>query len=147
MTLRAHIWPLLIGIAIVAGINTFEHRFMPVVKDFVVQEIQQNDTTIVLSGWMRKDRNCKFAGIVAEGIDANGNATDLDLSFRDNRKDNATRPIGTQSWGPWTIEFPLHPNVKKVTLTSVHHCHPAWATTTKLVDIQVQPVEVSELSF
>lgn len=145
MKLKSHILPVIIGMMIVASFNFFERTFMPVVKDFVVQEIEQTEKTIVLSGWMRKDRDCAFAGIIAEGTDNLGKTIELDLSFRDKRKDNAINHIGPQAWGPWTIEFPLEPNVKIVTLTSVHHCHPAWATTTKLIDITIQPTEVSAL--
>jgi hypothetical protein len=138
MKLQSHLWPVLIGVCIVAGINSFEHVFMPVVKDFIVQDIKQEDTKIILSGWMRKDRNCKFAGIVANGTDAKGKEVDVNLSFRDSINHNATRPIGTQPWGPWTIELPIHPNINRVSLTSIHHCHPAWTTTTKLIEIDLR---------
>jgi len=142
MKLKSHLWPVLIGIALVFSINTIEHMFMPVVKDFVVQEISQTDDKITLQGWMRKDRNCSFAGIIAEGKDFNNTVVDVELSFRDGSNHNATRPVGTQSWGPWTIELPVYPSIKEVRLSSVHRCHPAWTTTTQLIDINLQDEDV-----
>jgi hypothetical protein len=47
MKIQTHIWPILIGITLVFGVNTIEHTFMPVVKDFVVNEINQTNDRII----------------------------------------------------------------------------------------------------
>ena len=144
MRVAAHTWPILIGIGLVAGANWVEHEVMPVVTDFTVTSIVRVDDKLRLSGWMRKARNCQFAGVAAEGVTSSGAVSELPLSFRDAGHDTATRPTGTQSWGPWAVELPVVPDIKLVTMTAIHRCHPAWATMTELAKIPVPTVEVAK---
>jgi hypothetical protein len=141
MRLQAHTWPILIGVALVGAANWLEHVTMPVVTDFTVVEMAREADKLRLSGWMRKSRNCQFAGVTAEGLTSTGAVSELPLSFRDAGQDTATRPTGTQSWGPWSVELPVVPDIRSITLTALHRCHPAWVTTTELIKIPV-PVRV-----
>jgi hypothetical protein len=142
MKIQTHIWPILIGIALVFGVNTIEHTFMPVVKDFVVNEINQTNDRITMNGWMRKQRNCSFDSIIAEAKTVDNSTLNIDLVFRDGASDKIARQTGAQSWGPWTVDLPVHPTIKEVKLTSVHRCHPIWTTTTELVNVKIQSEEL-----
>ena len=130
-------WPAVLGALLVLLLNRFEHSFMPVVSDFTATKITRTGDVLTASGYMRKDRACVFAGITAEGRQLDGGSVDVPLIFRDGRQDTAARPTGTQSWGPWVLEIPVAPEIKTVSLTAVHKCHPFWSMLTPLITIPV----------
>ena len=125
--------PILIAILLLASFRWAEYFFFPVVKDFHLTSLERVDNYIVMQGYMRKVRNCRYVGVSAEGTTPSGRV-DLPLKFLDNATvdDNTTRPQGTQNWGPWRVVIPAVPNISTVVLYSVHSCHPAWETTTEL---------------
>lgn len=128
------LWPAILGMLIVIAINRIEHLAMPVVTGFTITEMQHEGNKIQLSGYMRKDRDCVFAGVSAEAINLYGKRVSIPLVFKDNKRDSTgTRPTGTQDWGPWSLEIPIEPSISEVTLSSVHQCHVFWATTTRLI--------------
>ncbi len=138
MKVASHIGPLIGGMLLVALANFVEHKFFPVVRDFAVTDIQLHERTLRVSGYMRKVRDCQFAGISATGYAPGSHAYDLPMTFRDGAtNDNATRQTGSQAWGPWAINIPVRPGMTEINLTAVHRCHPAWATTTNLITLPI----------
>ena len=125
--------PILIAILLLTVLRWAEYIFFPVVKDFHLTSIERVDNYIVMQGYMRKVRDCRYVGVSAEGVALSGRV-DLPLRFLDKNivNDNTTRPQGTQNWGPWKVVIPTVPNINTVVLYSVHSCHFAWETTTEL---------------
>ena len=113
-----------------------EPVFMPVVTHFNVETISRDKQVLTLSGSLIKARpKCQFAGVTVKLEDSDAHLT---LVFRDNRKDDtATRPEGYQVWGPWTVELPPGHESGVIIFTSLHRCHPGWATATPLTRISV----------
>lgn len=116
----------------------FEFYFMPVVKDFHLTQIKREGGYTIMSGYMRKVRDCQFVGVSAAGITESGRVSLL-LKFLDAgvANDNDTRPTGMQNWGPWRIVVPVSPHVLAIELDSVHACHIAWPSTTHLARVPV----------
>ena len=131
--LALQVLPVLIAILLLTAFRWAEYVFFPVVKNFHLTSIERVDNYIVMQGYMRKVRNCRYVGVSAEGITPSGRV-DLPLRFLDSAivNDNTTRPLGTQNWGPWRVVIPTVPNISTVVLYSVHSCHLAWETTTEL---------------
>lgn len=127
------ILPILIAILLLTVLRWAEYILFPVVKDFHLTSMERVDNYIVMQGYMRKVRNCRYVGVSAEGVTPSG-YVDLPLKFLDSAiiNDNTTRPQGTQNWGPWRVVIPTVPNINTVALYSVHSCHLAWETTTEL---------------
>ena len=125
--------PILIAILSLTAFRWAEHTFFPVVKNFHLTSIERVDNYIVMQGYMRKVRDCRYVGVSAEGTTPSGHV-DLPIRFLESNSvnDNTTRPQGTQSWGPWRVVIPTVPNINTVVLYSVHSCHLAWETTTEL---------------
>ena len=125
--------PILIAILLLIAFRWAEYAFFPVVKDFHLTSMERVDNYIVMQGYMRKVRNCRYVGVSAEGTTTSGRV-DLPLRFLESNSvnDNTTRPQGTQNWGPWKVVIPTVPNINTVVLYSVHSCHLAWETTTEL---------------
>lgn len=125
--------PILIAILLLTALRWAEYTFFPVIKNFHLTSIERVDNYIVMQGYMRKVRDCRYVGVSAEGITPSGRV-DLPLRFLDSAiiNDNTTRPQGTQNWGPWKVVIPTVPNINTVVLSSVHSCHLAWVTTTEL---------------
>lgn len=129
--------PFVFALLLVTLIPKLEAWLLPVVADFTVTSVSRVNDTLVVKGYMRKDRDCSFVGISATGR-GNGKKVAVPLVFRDSAYDhNATRPQGTQSWGPWTLQIPVVPYIQTIDLDSTHQCHALWTTTTELVGIPV----------
>ena len=130
--------PVFVSVLILVLAKGAEFYFMPVVKDFHLTHIERVDNKIVMRGYLRKVRDCQFAGVSAAGI-TEGGKVDLPLKFLDpdSLMDNWTRPTGTQAWGPWRIAVPVAPNVVAIDLESVHSCHIAWPSTTRLARVPI----------
>ena len=131
--LMLQVLPILTAILLLTVLRWAEYIFFPVVKDFHLASIERVDNYIVMQGYMRKVRDCRYIGVSAEGTTTSGRV-DLPLRFLESNivNDNTTRPQGTQSWGPWRVVIPTVPNINTVVLYSVHSCHLAWETTTEL---------------
>ena len=131
--LALRVLPILIAILLLSVFRWAEYTFFPVVKNFHLTSIERVDNYIVMQGYMRKVRDCRYVGVSAEGTTTSGRV-DLPLRFLESNSvnDNTTRPQGTQNWGPWKVVIPTVPNINTVVLYSVHSCHLAWETTTEL---------------
>ena len=130
--------PILIAILLLTVLRWAEYIFFPVVKNFHLTSIERVDNYIVMQGYMRKVRDCRYVGVSAEGIAPSGRV-DLPIRFLESNSvnDNSTRPQGTQNWGPWRVVIPTAPNINTMVLYSVHSCHLAWETTTELTRLHV----------
>lgn len=130
------ILPILVAAFLLLGLRWVEYTFMPVVKDFHLTSIERTGNYIIMQGYMRKVRDCKYIGISAEGLTPAGHV-DLPLKFLDSAiiNDNTTRPQGTQNWGPWKVVIPASPSVTAMVFHSIHSCHLAWETTTELARV------------
>ena len=128
--------PIAIAFLMLMALRWVEYTFMPVVEDFHLTKVTRTGDYIVMQGYMRKVRNCRYIGVSAEGL-TQVTKVDLPLKFLDAEKlsDNNTRPQGTQDWGPWRIVVPATPNIAAIDLHSVHACHLAWDTTTHLARV------------
>lgn len=124
--------PFISGVCLITIISMLEYSFFPVLDDFTVSRIYRTENSIVLEGYMTKVRNCKFAGIVSTGTDWGGETSDVPIYFRDSKNHSGSRPLGKQGYGPWILEVPVAGNLTTVTLDSIHRCHPAWSSTTRL---------------
>ena len=133
-----HVLPILIAILLFAVLRWAEYIFFPVVKNFHLTSIERVDNYIVMQGYMRKVRDCRYVGVSAEGIAPSGRV-DLPPRFLESNSvnDNTTRPQGTQNWGPWRVVIPTVPTINTMVLYSVHSCHLAWETTTELARLHV----------
>lgn len=131
------IWPFVLSLALLFAAQQLEDRFFPVVKDFKVLQIQQIGREITLSGYLKKVRNCEVLGVVAT-VDDHGRPVQIQIATL-NPMDVSTRvlPIGSNNWGPWRISLPQAAKGAEIVIRSLHSCHPAWATTTRLADFPV----------
>lgn len=130
------ILPIFIAAFLLLSLRWMEYTFMPVVKDFHLTSIERAGGYVIMQGYMRKVRNCKYVGISVEGLTPSGHV-DLPLRFLDANivNDNTTRPQGTQNWGPWKVIIPASPNILALDFHSIHSCHLAWETTTELATV------------
>ena len=125
--------PILIAILLLTAFQWVESVFFPVVKDFHLTSIERVDNNIVMQGYLRKVRDCRYVVVSAEGIAPSGRVgLPIRILEGNSVNDNTTRPQGTQDWGPWGVVIPSAPNINTVVLYSVHSCHPVWETTTEL---------------
>lgn len=134
--LALNLLPFLISGSLFFGAVWAEYRFFPVVTDFTILSAKREGKNIVLSGVMRKVRECAFVGVAAHGA-ADPHDTELSLRFLDSDGEIYTRPPGPQNFGPWSITIPATPSIKEIKLSAAHSCHFAWVTKTDLVTIPV----------
>ncbi len=132
------LWPLATAVLVFVTLRLVEYLFFPVVRDFHITHIERTPDSMVMSGYMRKDRDCRFVGVSTIGITANGEIY-LKLKFIDNenkpRADNGTRPTGSQDWGPWRIIVPVNPLVSAIDIDVFHDCNPVWTSKTHLATV------------
>ena len=129
--------PALVAILMVFAMPRLEHLFFPVVGDFVVVGMVKEPEAVTINGYMRKVRDCKFVGVQASAIDATGHEYDAPLIFLDAKNNNATRPQGTQTWGPWQITVKVS-DADSVRLSATHRCHYVYANDTLLANIPLR---------
>lgn len=139
---RAKCWlmnalPAIVAIALVVTLPQLERWLFPVVKDFVVVSMEKEPQAVTISGYMRKVRDCKFVGVQAVAVDANGYEYDVPIVFLDAKNNNANRPQGTQGWGPWRVTVKVS-EADAIRLSSTHRCHWVYANDTNLATIPLR---------
>lgn len=128
------IWPFVLALALLLAARQLEDHYWPVIKDFQIQRIEQHDRDILISGIMRKVRDCIYLGMTIT-IDDNGRPVSLPYQTQDRDDDHIyNRPQGTQKWGPWAITVPQSAAGAELTITAIHTCHPGWTTETRLAE-------------
>lgn len=109
-----------------------EPLFFPVVMNYSVTSGAKLQEGYTILGYMNKVRACEFIGVQVMDQDK----MRLPIKFMDNTKDDrATRPTGSQSFGPWVIQ--TRDESYEITLTVTHKCHPMWHTVTTLGTINI----------
>ena len=129
--------PALVALFLAITLPYLERLLFPVVKDFVVVGMVKEPQAVTINGYMRKVRDCKFVGVQAVAVDATGHEHDAPLIFLDAKDNNATRPQGTQGWGPWRITVQVS-DVDSIRLSATHRCHLVYANDTKLANIPLR---------
>lgn len=128
--------PALIAFMLVIFTPRLEHYLLPVVRDFVVVGMTKEPEAVTINGYLRKVRDCTFVGVQAVGV-VGGVEVDVPLIFLDAKNNNATRPEGTQGWGPWRITVKVA-EADSIKLTSTHRCHWVYTTDTHLASIPLR---------
>lgn len=90
--------PILVGALLFFGAIWAERAFFPVVKDFTILSAKRDGKNLVLSGVMRKVRDCSFVGVTAHGV-AEPTDAELALKFLDSSGEIYTRPGGLNFGG------------------------------------------------
>lgn len=133
---RCLVWgviPLLLAMGLPYTANRAEHRYMPVVEDFVVLDMQVTQGSAVMSGVMNKVRNCQYLGLGATAIYNTGETDAVPVWTRGTINGQSfTRPTGSQAWGPWVITVPISPATVAIKFDLVHRCHLLWSSATDL---------------
>lgn len=127
-------WPLLYGSVFATSILSslllaryIEHRFFPVVTDFVVTYSDKKENAMTVAGQMQKVRDCRFIEVVAYSSNQY-----LSVDFVDSpaRQVGKSRAEGQQAWGPWLIT----PAASPIRLVARHQCHALWDSSTVLIE-------------
>lgn len=129
--------PAMVAILMVFAMPRLEQLFFPVVRDFVVVGMVKEPEAVTINGYMRKVRDCKFVGVQASSVDSTGHEHDAPLIFLDAKDNNATRPQGTQTWGPWQITVKVA-DADSIRLSATHRCHWVYANDTLLANIPLR---------
>lgn len=132
--LALRLWPMVLGMLIILGSMKIEHYAFPVVEDFHISKLERKGDYVVMSGFMRKTRDCSFVGVYAELVQGT-TVAQIPLTYMDNTNHTATKSMGTQGWGPWQIIIPAVTSNATVTLSATHKCHVWWTTQTHLANI------------
>ena len=126
--------PALVAALLVMLLPRIEQAAFPVVRDFLITNLARTGEHVVMSGYMRKVRDCRFVGVQAIAIDSAGHVHDAPLIFLDAANNNATRPAGGQAWGPWKVTIKAA-DADALRLVATHRCHWVYAVDTTLANI------------
>lgn len=129
-----NIWPFVMALLLFFGCYWGERLFLPVIKDFQIHSFVRVDNKIVVKGYMRKVRECDYVGVVVTAGESASSSVQIPVLFLDNKIDSqATVPVGSQEWGPWSLTIPYLNPKAMFTVKSLHSCHPIWVTETELI--------------
>lgn len=104
-----------------------------VIGDFEVKTQLITKAGVVLEGVLDKKRACRF--IEATALTSDGQL--VPVTYESRRKfggSGVSRPLGVQSWGPWTMD--VAPG-EKITMNVRHRCHFAWEHTEEITTFMV----------
>ena len=127
-----HVTPFLMGLSLLFVIHYVELRFFPVVIDFKITELKQDQTGILIRGTMHKVRDCEFIQITAYGDDQ----MPVRVQFLDSPDSatSTTREVGYQFWGPWRL---INGEYEHIKFYARHQCHLLWQQSNKITDFVV----------
>ena len=128
-----HVAPVLAALLTFVLAKEIDTRAFPVVTDFVVLNMRDDGSGVVVDGTMHKRRDCRFLEVVAYG----DVSAPVHIKFLDRLEGSQpfTRAVRVQLWGPWRIE----PDGSKiVTLVARHACHSLWDHSTVLTSFAVK---------
>jgi hypothetical protein len=117
----------LIAAAALPLMDRYETRVFPVVRDFVVTRREETAEGVLLSGEMRKVRDCRFMEVVFYVGDISDPQTQREMlyvTFADRGTSQPTsREPGHQPWGPWLVRSPTTAAGPDVFMRVTHRCH------------------------
>lgn len=128
-----HVAPVLAALLTFVLAKEIDTRVFPVVTDFVVLNMRDDGSGVVVDGTMHKRRDCRFLEVVAYG----DVSAPVQIKFLDRLEGSQpfTRAVRVQLWGPWRIE---PDGSKVVTLMARHACHSLWDHSTVLTSFAVK---------
>lgn len=113
-------------------IDRYEARVFPVVEDFRITQWRNVAGGVLISGEMRKLRDCRFVELVFYAGDATDPQTPREMLFVEfldgAPAGTATREPGRQPWGPWFVRAPKTAAGPDVFMRVTHRCHEAYDT-------------------
>ncbi len=109
----------------------YETTINPIVEDFTIDSAAEGDGSLILSGTMRKVRDCEWLGVSAMARGESDTLEPARIVFLDPK--TTTRPTGKQTWGPWSMVIAGGYEGKDVEIVARHQCHFAWQTTSHLI--------------
>ena len=107
--------------------HTIEPVLLPVNTDWHVTDARRDGNNLILTGTMRKRRDCVFLPPVIARDDSGQNYRLIHAS--PNRGSNWASSAEPQKFGPWIVEGAAG---KRLTFTSVSECHSLWPTFSEL---------------
>lgn len=126
-------WPFILGMLIVLGINKVEHWFFPVIEDFHISKVERQGDYLIMSGFMRKVRDCQFSGVSASITQARI-TREVPITYLNTAYPHtATHAVGNIGWGPWQLAIPKTSG--NIEITASHLCHSWWTSQTQLAKI------------
>lgn len=136
LSVRISFWLIATITTLWIGLNlysSYEARLFPVVRDFEITAIEPRDSTVAVSGRMRKVRDCRYLGLVAYAGDyRNSDALRerLFVRYLDHPAERAvSREPGYQNWGPWEIARPGTVSGPHLWIRVTHDCNRLFETT------------------
>jgi hypothetical protein len=118
-------------LAFLPALERNEARYFPVVRDFRITSVDTDGAGAVISGLMRKSRDCRFVKLTVYAGDIEDPERPrerLRIRFMDQSDGDRTREPGLQNWGPWRIEAPQSSAGPDLFVRVTHDCHPAFET-------------------
>lgn len=126
------LWPYVLGVLLVVGINRLEYAVFPVVSNFHITHMDRQTDAVTLSGVMRQERQCTFVGVTAKA-ELGGESLVLPMALFETPVPAAEKD--KQHWGPWKLTIPSKVFSGEVELMAWHRCHSLWASQTDLIRI------------
>lgn len=122
---------------------SIETRFMPVIKNWRIDQVKREGDRYTVSGEMVKVRSCE---LVATSVLAVPNIPfaprHLIYQLKPEEVLGGNMPMGHNTWGPWTIKIPkgFEENRSKISHLEVvghHRCHSFWIQETSYGRIEL----------
>jgi hypothetical protein len=133
-TLCMKLYPFALAASVIYTAYVAEPLYFPVVRDWTVTEVHREGSNVVITGYMKKTRSCKFNGVTA----TDDNDVVLPLVLLEGVTDPVRRkPSGAVDWGPWKITLESAEVTSKISLSITHQCHVGWLTTTELGEVNL----------
>lgn len=129
--------PAAVMLVLVFMVPRIEQWLFPVVADFTITKLVKEPSHIVISGYMRKARDCRVLGLQAMAVDNFGREKEVPVAFLDRPHGGVSRHVGRQSWGPWQITVSVA-DAHEVRLLSSHRCHWVYSTESELATVPVK---------
>lgn len=111
-----------------------ETRFFPVVSDFQIQAIIQNqkDKKLILWGTLDKKRSCELLNLSVYRHPGS-EPMELLIQYQKNIL-GADAGVGPQTWGPIPVYFPTHvKDEDEIEIIALHRCHAVWLQQTQYI--------------
>lgn len=122
----------LLAMAALPLMDRYEAQVLPVMDEFRVLERTSVEGGVMISGDMRKRRDCRFVELVFYAGDVSDRQSlreMLFVQFLDVPHGVYTsREPGRQPWGPWFLRAPRTAAGPDVFMRITHRCHKAYDT-------------------
>lgn len=111
----------------------FEVKHMPVISNFKIQLVKQEDTYRLYTVSFNKLRSCDIdISSVTWYILTNEKELEKVKVVLPAPSGDPTRPVGANISKEWKVYIPKGQQVKQETFVVYHYCHPGWRTRTEV---------------